>query len=105
MRLFLSLLAIISSFLLSQCSTVDFTRRVAQQGNLLPQDKISRLKLGMSKEQVAIVMGTSLLSPTFDNNRWDYAYTWRRGQGSFIKKSYSLFFKNDRLTAIEPSAG
>ncbi|MBN9230599.1 MAG: outer membrane protein assembly factor BamE [Legionella sp.] len=86
---------------LVQCSTFDFSRRVAQQGNLLPQNKLERLKIGMSKNDVAILMGTSLLSPTFNNDRWDYAYTWRRGKGPMVIKTVSLYFAHERLQRIE----
>lgn len=95
------LISIISCFTLTQCESYDFARRVRQQGNLLPQSKIQRLKIGMSKNEVSILMGTSLLSPSFNNNRWDYAYTWRRGNGSMEKRYVSLNFVNDSLTRIE----
>ncbi len=55
----------------------------------------------MSKEDVAILMGTSLLSPTFNNNRWDYAYTWRRGNGPQEIRNLSLYFSGGHLARIE----
>lgn len=86
---------------LNNCASYDFSQRVVQQGNLLPKTKIDRLKLGMSKESVAILMGTSLLSPTFNNNRWDYAYTWRKGNGGLKIRNLSLYFSNDSLVRVE----
>jgi outer membrane protein assembly factor BamE len=86
---------------LSNCADYDFARRVVQQGNLLPQSKIQRLKIGMNKENVAILMGTSLLSPTFNNDRWDYAYTLRKGNGGLMVRNLSLYFANNALTKIE----
>lgn len=82
MRIIIILITTLIAGSLTQCMSYDFSRRIVQQGNLLPQDKIERLKVGMSKEDTAILMGTSLLSPLFNNDRWDYAYTWRRGSGS-----------------------
>lgn len=87
--------------LLTNCAHYDFSRRIVQQGNLLPKTKIERLKIGMSKEDVAILMGTSLLSPTFNNDRWDYSYTWRKGNGSVLVKHLSLYFSQGRLGRIE----
>ncbi|MFC3908644.1 outer membrane protein assembly factor BamE [Legionella dresdenensis] len=87
--------------MLNGCASYDFSRRVVQQGNLLPETRISRLHVGMSKEDAAILMGTSLLSPTFNDNRWDYAYTWRKGSGSNKIKNLTLFFSNNRLVKIE----
>lgn len=86
---------------LSHCASYDFSRRTVQQGNLLPQSKIDRLKIGMSKNDAAILMGTSLLSPVFNNNRWDYAYSIRRGGSKTLVRNLRLYFKNDRLVKIE----
>jgi outer membrane protein assembly factor BamE len=71
-----------------------------QQGNLLPQSKIERLKVGMSKKDAAILMGTSMLSPVFNTNRWDYAYTWRKGNGPNEVRNLSLYFKHGKLAKI-----
>lgn len=101
MRFITLIFCIFLSFTLTQCESYDFARRIIQQGNLLPQSKIQRLKIGMSKEDVAILMGTSLLSPTFNNDRWDYAYTWRRGTGPTEMRNAVLYFQGNRLVKIE----
>jgi outer membrane protein assembly factor BamE len=85
---------------LTNCISYDFARRVVQQGNQLPPEKISRLNIGMSKNDAAILMGTSLMGPVFDNDRWDYAYTWRRGNGPTIVQNLTLYFKNERLVRV-----
>jgi len=87
--------------MLTNCASYDFSRRIVQQGNLLPQSKIERLHLGMSKEDVAILMGTSLLSPNFNNDRWDYVFTWRKGSGMTKVKNLTLFFAHGHLIKIE----
>lgn len=79
----------------------DFARRVVQQGNQLPPEKLSRLHIGMSKNDAANLMGTSLMSPMFNNDRWDYAYTWRRGSGPTAVQNLTLYFKNEQLSQIE----
>ena len=101
MRIIVVLLSILFSLTLTQCSSFDFARRISQQGNLLPKAKIDRLKVGMSKEDVAILMGTSMLSPTFNEDRWDYAYTWRRGHGDIVMITVSLYFSHGTLKRIE----
>lgn len=88
-------------FSLTACASYDFSRRIVEQGNLLPQEKMERLHLGMSRQDAAILMGTSLLSPTFNNDRWDYAFTLRKGSGQPVVRNLSLYFKGDRLAAIE----
>ncbi len=100
MRIRIILISIIFC-LLNSCASYDFSRRPVQQGNLLPAATVAKLKVGMTREDAAILLGTSLLSPTFNNNRWDYAYTWRRGTGRLIIKNVSLYFSGDRLARIE----
>ncbi len=101
MRIRTILIGLVCVLLLANCMSYDFSRRIVQQGNLLPQEKMERLKIGMSKEDVSILMGTSMLSPTFNNERWDYAYTWRRGSGANEVHNLSLYFNHDRLARIE----
>ena len=102
MRLSKILIVCITGFLLTNCVSYDFSRPVVKQGNLIPQQKIARLHTGMSKEDVAILMGTSLLSPTFNNERWDYAYTVREGSSPMQVKHLTLYFSHDVLTRIVP---
>ena len=52
-----------------------------QQGNDITQDMVSQLKPGMTKNQVAYVMGTPLIIDTFHPNRWDYIYSFHPGNG------------------------
>lgn len=101
MRVVILLTSFILLFTLSSCSSYDFSRRNVEQGNLLPQEKIQRLKIGMSKNDVAVLTGTSLLSPLFTNDRWDYAYTYRRGNGVLKIRNLVLHFSHGRLSKIE----
>lgn len=95
------LLVIAISFSLLNCMPYDFSRRYVQQGNLLPAAKMTRLKVGMSKEDCAILMGTSLLSPMFNNDRWDYAYTFRDGGKEPVVRKVSLYFVRGALVRWE----
>ncbi len=99
---FRSLLLLLTLLLgLTHCMSYDFSRRVVQQGNLLPCAKINKLKTGMNKEDVAILMGTSLLSPIFNDDRWDYAYTRRKGNAPLIVHHLTLYFTHGNLSKIE----
>ena len=95
----LLIIALTSS--LTNCTTYDFSRRVVQQGNLLPQSLVERIKVGMNKEEITTLLGTSLLSPSFNNDRWDYAYTWRRGSGPILVSNVILYFNHGTLARIE----
>jgi len=95
------LILILISFCLSGCPAYDFSNRVVQQGNLLPLVKVNRVKIGMHKDDVAILMGNSLLSPMFNEQRWDYTYRWRRGSGPTTVRIVSIYFANDRVVRVE----
>ncbi len=86
---------------LTHCASYDYSRRIVQQGNLLPETKVRQLKRGMTKAEVASLMGTSLLSPTFNNDRWDYVYTWRKGSGSDAVRRVVIYFSHDKVTRID----
>lgn len=83
------------------CTSFDYSRQYVQQGTLISEKQLQRLHIGMSKEDVAILMGTSLISPLFQNNRWDYAYTWQKNGKIRCIKSVGLFFVNHRLARVE----
>lgn len=73
----------------------------AQQGNLFDKATVESLKPGMSKRQVLLVMGSpSVISP-FDQNRWDYVSTIRRGRNKMASKDLTLYFENDQLAKID----
>lgn len=86
---------------LSHCTSYDFSRRVIQQGNIISLNKVNKIKVGMSKENVAILMGSSLLSPPFTTNHWDYAYTWRQGSGPMQMRHLVIYFNNNQVVRIE----
>jgi outer membrane protein assembly factor BamE len=71
------------------------------QGNLIEKDMVDSLKPGMTKRQVALVMGTpSILSP-FDQDRWDYAASISRRGADPEVKNLVLFFDDNLLVRIE----
>ena len=86
--------------ILSGCMSYDFSNRVVQQGNLLPKKNLDRVTVGMSKEMVARIMGTSLLSSTFNDDHWNYVYTRRTGNSPITERRVSFDFKNNILTRI-----
>lgn len=101
MQTFKIILGISCILFLSHCSRYDFSRRATQQGNLLPEAKIQRLKLGMHRNDVAVLMGDSLIPEMFSRNRWDYAYTLKKGNYPLKIRTVRLYFKNDVLSRIE----
>ncbi len=75
--------------------------RVAiQQGNIITQEMVDQLKPGITREQVAYIMGEPVLRNTFDDDRWDYVYTIDVPKTYSSRMLVSLFFENDVLVYI-----
>lgn len=89
---------------LTGCSWILYKPDI-QQGNIISQDNIAQLKIGMTVDQVRYIMGTPLLDNTFEPNRWDYVYTLQPGKGRqpIEKKHVTLFFTNGILQTIQPN--
>lgn len=71
-----------------------------QQGNIINQENIQQLKLGMTREQVIEIMGEPVVINTFDSRCWDYVYTKVSRKQAFTKNKVTLIFENDRLAKI-----
>lgn len=76
-------------------------RQTIHQGNLLDQGDVDTLKPGMSKRQVALVLGTPSVQSPFDQDRWDYVYSYKVGRKTPVIKKLSLNFTDGQLAAIE----
>ena len=72
-----------------------------QQGNVLNEDMLAQLLPGMEKRKVRFLLGTPMLIDTFNQDRWDYIYTYSRGGGTIEQRQITLFFEDDLLTRIE----
>ncbi len=93
--------AVVLSLALSACASLDFSSRTKRQGNLSAVHDVNKLKIGMSKKQVAGIMGTSLIEPLFKLDRWDYTNTTQKPRQKIVIHSVSLYFRNGALSKIE----
>lgn len=95
-------LTILLSFLfISACSIPQVYKLTVQQGNIVTQDMVDELKEGMTKRQVAYVMGTPLVKSPYQQDRWDYIYTLERRDVIVNKYQITVFFKDDIYTHYE----
>ena len=94
------LFAAILALLLSGCLSV--YKVEIQQGNVVTQEMIDKLKPGMTPSQVRFVMGTPLIVDPFHQDRWDYYYYLRRSnETSGESQRVTVVFKNDLLIAVQ----
>lgn len=85
------------TLILSSCSTY---KMEVQQGNIISNNEVSQLQKGMSKNQVASLLGTPLLQDSFRNNRWDYVYFIKNGKSQSKQQGLTLHFQNDQLITV-----
>jgi outer membrane protein assembly factor BamE len=72
-----------------------------QQGNLISQRDLNKVRPGMNKTQIRFLLGTPLIVDPFHAKRWDYIYTFKPGYGKGKLKRVSLYFDNKKLVRIE----
>ncbi len=97
-----SLLALLLATGLAGCSWLHFPgvyKINIQQGHIITQEMVDQLRVGMTKRQVRFVLGNSLVPDPFDDNRWDYPYSIRKGsEGDITAYLFSVYFADGKLT-------
>lgn len=71
------------------------------QGNVVTREQLAVLQPGMQRAQVRDVLGTSLLTSVFHEDRWDYVFTLKRQGAEPQSRRVTVFFKNDVLERVE----
>ena len=88
--LFLSL--IIASLLLTGGCVY---RASISQGNLIEQEDLDQVELGMTRNQVRFLLGTPMIDDPFHASRWDYVYFIKVGRKkASFKRWVSIVFDN-----------
>ena len=72
-----------------------------QQGNLVNQDQLERVTLGMERELVRNLIGTPVINSAFQNERWDYVYTQGPAGSAITAKRVSIFFADNKVASID----
>ena len=70
------------------------------QGNLLTEEKVSKVSIGMNRRQVQNILGSPLLIDTFNQNRWDYFYSVNTKKGTSIEHHITIVFKEGVVSEI-----
>ena len=87
-------------------STLAFTsacvyRASIAQGNLIEQDDLDQVEVGMTRNQVRFLLGTPLIDDPFHAARWDYIYYIRIGRdNAAFKRWVTIVFENDIVTEV-----
>ncbi len=104
MRFALLAMALGAAVPLGGCGSLGFPgvyRIDVEQGNVVTQKMVDKLKPGMTRSQVRFILGTPLLEDSFNQSRWDYVYALRHGSSTRALKRLSVFFDGDTLSHFE----
>ncbi len=106
-RVLRSLAVVPILLLLAACSTDKVTEKLSpykidvQQGNVVTQEMVAKLKAGMTKSQVRFILGTPLITDVFHADRWDYVYRYQKAGKLKEERKLALFFEQDVLKRVE----
>ena len=91
-------------FFVSGCGLVSFPsvhKIPVQQGNIVEQEMIDKLRPGMSKTQAQFVLGTPLIVDSFNQNQWTYFFSLTNANSQKTKKTLVLYFdEKDQLQSL-----
>ncbi len=90
-----------AALLLSAC----IYRIDIQQGNLLEEEVIDQVEIGMTRSQVQFLLGSPMVADSFHQDRWDYTYYFQQGRSQEIERRWFIvYFENDRVTSLDKNA-
>ena len=71
------------------------------QGNLLKQEDLDQVEVGMTRNQVRFLLGTPMVDDPFHHDRWDYVYFQRIGRNeATFKRWVSIYFDGDLVIEV-----
>lgn len=106
------ILIVLTTLVLSACARFGVYRLDVQQGNLVTQEQLAKVKPGMSRIDVRNLLGTPLLQDAFKADRWDYFFSDDRNSGSKLNPfgrdsqqfKVAISFVQDKVTRIDGEA-
>ena len=72
-----------------------------QQGNVVTEEQLTKLQIGMNWQQVRFIMGSPMLTDPFHHDRWDYYYSLKPGRDPLVSYRVTLYFDGEKLARIE----
>lgn len=89
--------------ILPGCSLFRVHKFDIEQGNILSQENVDQLRIGMTETEVQSMMGNPILINVFTPNRFSYVYSFQKGYEKMTVKRVILIFQSGRLREIMTS--
>ena len=73
-----------------------------QQGNFLDQAAVNQVLAGMTRSQVRYLLGTPMVTDSFNKEQWDYIYYLRKGRsGHLDTRRVTVYFEGDKVAKLD----
>ncbi len=98
MRQFLLLVSLLVTLAFSSACVY---RANISQGNLIKQEDLDQVKIGMTPNQVRFLLGTPMIDDPFHADRWDYIYYLKLGrEDAGFKRWVSVIFEDNVVSEL-----
>ena len=84
---------------LSGCSIV--YKLPTRQGNVIQQDQLDKVQIGMTRDQVKFLLGTPIATSPFRTERWDYFGYYKSPRGDVSTRTVSFYFDDNKLARMD----
>jgi outer membrane protein assembly factor BamE len=72
------------------------------QGNVIKQEDLDQVEVGMTMTQVRFLLGTPMIDDPFSRNRWDYVFYLKIKRDDAVGKRWvSVYFEDEKVTIIK----
>ena len=97
------ILTLLVLLLVAGCSSVPslLYKIEIQQGNVITQEMVDKLKPGMTRAQVRFALGSPMISDAFHDNRWDYVYRLEQRGQLIEQRKLTAYFEDDKLVRTD----
>jgi len=76
-------------------------RQSISQGNLIEQEDLDQVEVGMTRNQVRFLLGTPMIDDPFHADRWDYVYFLKIGRkDATFRRWVSVVFEDGTVSEI-----
>lgn len=76
-------------------------RQNIAQGNIIKQEDLDQVEIGMTRNQVRFLLGTPMIDDPFHKDRWDYVYYLKVGRkDATFKRWVSVIFAEELVSEI-----
>ncbi|MEM1243613.1 MAG: outer membrane protein assembly factor BamE [Pseudomonadota bacterium] len=95
-----SIICLIFCLFLTGCEYFHVYQPPVQQGNIISDKSVARLRPGMSKVAVTTIMGSPVIVNTFDDNRFNYVYEYYERGRKIQFRRVIVQFRNAKVVRI-----